>query len=299
MANTIPTELQQDVLLKSALRAFKKRILPLAQLSTVYRDVPLQGTNIVQVPYYPLVTAPSTNFNGTYAFGDTTTETRPVTVDRRKYQSLSITSAEAARQPNIDWAKHGAMKGEKLAVDVITDILSLVTLANFGAASFTGVASGFDSDDVADLRGIANGLDWPKTGRAIFLDSTYDTNLVKDDAIKAALNFGGNVAQTGEIGQIFGFGYVENPHIPENAENLIGFITYMSAILTAFSPIRPLPNVLSQLTRYDVVTDPDSGISLEYREWGEAGVDSDRRVIECNYGFAKGEAAALKRLVRS
>jgi hypothetical protein len=46
-----------------------------------------------------------------------------------------------------------------------------------------------------------------------------------------------------------------------------------------------------------VVQDPDTGIYIEYRAWGDPDSDSFKEVIECNYGFAMGEAAALKRMV--
>jgi hypothetical protein len=54
--------------------------------------------------------------------------------------------------------------------------------------------------------------------------------------------------------------------------------------------------VRKQLVSYDVVTDPDTGLSFEYRYWGDATQDVDREVIECNYGSAPGEGAALLRI---
>lgn len=298
MANTIPTELQVDVMLNAALRSFSLRTFPIGNFSTVYRDVQLKGTNKIQIPYYPLETAASTDFNGTYVFGNTTTQQREIEINKRKYQSMSITSEEWNRQPNIDWELHGKIKGEKLAADVVADILSVVTAANYGAAAFTGAASTFDSDDVADLRGVANVANWPKDGRTLVLDSAYDTALQKDDAVKAAYAYGDDgVIKRGEIPVLCGFDYFENPLIPANGENLVGFIMYRSALLVAFSPITPHPSVMEELRMYRAVTDPLTGLTLEYREWGSPDNDAARVVLECNYGYAKGESAALKRIV--
>lgn len=44
-------------------------------------------------------------------------------------------------------------------------------------------------------------------------------------------------------------------------------------------------------------TDPQTGLTLEYRAWGDADSDTSKEIIECNYGFGVGESAALKRIV--
>ena len=45
------------------------------------------------------------------------------------------------------------------------------------------------------------------------------------------------------------------------------------------------------------MTDPETGISIEYRKWFDADLDTMKSVMEVNYGYAVGEAAALKRIV--
>ena len=57
MANNIASGLKRAVILKSAMEAFKHRLVSLGLFSTVFRDVPLEGSNDIEVPYYPLETA--------------------------------------------------------------------------------------------------------------------------------------------------------------------------------------------------------------------------------------------------
>ena len=57
MANTISAGLKRAVILKSAMTAFKHRLVSLGLFSTVFRDVALEGSNDIEVPYYPLETA--------------------------------------------------------------------------------------------------------------------------------------------------------------------------------------------------------------------------------------------------
>lgn len=298
-ANTIGSDLKRVVLLQDMVRAFAKQIIQLGAFSTVFRNVQLQGTNEVVVPYYALDTTASTDWNATngYVLGDTTTSSKKVTVNKRKYQGLSFTSDEFRRQPLFDSSKNMLLKAEKLGIDVFTDVLSVVTAANYGAAVFTGAASTFDTDDIADLRGVANKAHWPQMGRSLFLDSDYETAALKDTSLKNADKAGdSNALRNGQTGRIMGFDVYGNPNLPANGENLKGFISFPSAILVATSPIEPTEDVKA-LTRYEVVADPATGIAFEYRRWGNPDKDETREVVEANYGYVLGEAAAIERLV--
>lgn len=299
-AVTVPSDLKRNVILQEVMTAFARIIMPLQSFSTVFQNVPLDGTDIISVPYFPLVSAASTDWvAGTgYVMGDGTQQAKNVTVNKRKYQPLSVSSSELARQPAIRLGNLLAANAEKLGYDVWTDILSVVTLANFGAASFTGLGSTFDSADIADLKGVADVANWTPSGRAIVVKSGYDVNLLKDTGVKAAYAFGSaEPLRLGVVPSIFGFAYYVAENIPANAQNLVGFISKPSAILVASSPVTPAEDVRSQLAAYQVITHPELGVSLEYRRWGNPDLDQRREVIEFNYGFGVGEAAALKRMV--
>lgn len=297
-ATTISADLKRAVLLNGAgMRAFRRRILPLRIWSTVFGNVPLEGTDEVTVPYMPLFTESSTDFVTEYVFNKSrAVNARKVTVNKRKYQPFDFTSTELARQPFFMLSEFIAQSAEQLAVDVFTDVLSAVTLANYGAAVKSELPDAFTTDDIIDIRGACNAADWPTVGRSLVMDDSFETALLKD--MKDASATGDNMAlREGSLGNIAGFRDIyANNRIPQNAQKLVGFATLPSAMLVATSPIIPAPGVRKQLVSYDVVTDPDTGISFEYRYWGDPGKDGDRSVVECNYGFAVGEGAALLRL---
>ena len=299
--NTVDAELNLNVILDAAISAFRRAVFPITMFASVFRNVQLKGTNKVAVPYYPLEGSASRDFDQAdgYVFDDdSATQMKEVTVNKRKYQPLHFTSSELARIPYLNAQKLGALKGEKLAYDVLVDILSLVTNANYGTAIFTGAASGFDSDDVVDIRTALNKVPWPMSGRGLMVNPDYDGALLKDASFKAAYALGSDVAvRTGQLPNIFGFEYATSNAVPGNSENLIGFAAYMSAVLVVFSPIEPAESIKKLLVDYQIATDPDTQISIEYRHWGDPGSDTDKRVLEVNYGYDKGEAAALKRMV--
>jgi len=298
-ANTIDSSLQVDEILDAALRAFMEDILPLRGFCTAFYDQVLKGTDKVVVPYYPLETADSKDFDGTYVFEPGDTQAREVTINRRKYQPMAYTSAEKARQPKLNPEELGRIKGQKLAEDVIADVLSIVTAANFGAASLTTAANAFDSDDVADLQGVCDVAKWPQVGRSLILSSAYMTALAKDDAIKSSpsQSITEEALREGKCQRLNSFNLRPTNLVPANGENLVGMAAYMSAILVAFSPIEPAEEIRKLMSDYRSITDPASGLTLEYRAWGAPGSDTVYRVIEANYGSGLGEAAAIKRIV--
>lgn len=302
-ANTIGADLKRNVILQEVVRAFAIKLAPLRAFSTVFNAQRLEGTDKVAVPYFPLVGTASTDFvaaNG-YVMGDSAQDDKDVTIDKRKYQPIRFDSSEIARQPALNLMQIAVMKAEKLAVDVFANVLSVVTNANYGAAALVGAAGTFDAADVVDLKGVADTANWPTTNRSLIIKSAYDVNLLKANVITATQlswqNYGSvSPIQDGIVPRLAGFDIYTTEQIPANGENLTGLICTPSAVLVATSPINPAEEVRSQLSKYEIVVHPTLGIGFEYRCWGNPDFDQRREIIECNYGFAVGEAAGLERI---
>lgn len=307
--NTIDSTLQQDVIMDMILRAFRRVLLPVSNFATIFSNVPLRGTAKVQVPYLALDATTPTDWNGAngYVAGDTTNDNKEITVDKRKYLGISYTSTELARQPFLMVEEQMGLKGESLAFAVWKDIWSIVKAAGFGLADGSAVGAGIatwpqavnamDSNKIIDLQSIADSLNWPTAGRLLFVNTPYDNALKKDTAFKNALAFGGSeVLRQGMIPNILGFNYATNVNLQDNGENLAGVIAQKNAILVATSPIAPTPEVLRDGTIYSIAVDPETGIAVEYRSFGDSQKDKSLKFIESNYGYAAGVAANLKRL---
>ncbi len=298
MPITVNPALQRDVIMESALTALRQSLLSLDAFSTAYRDVNLEGTRKMLVPYFPLETSASKDFtyaNG-YEFGDTYEgEVRELTINKRKYQPLSLTSEDYSRNPQLNPEKIGKLKGIKLAEDVYADIFSIVTAANFGAAVFTGAAAGFDFAALNEEIGTAcDESGWPNMMRSVILKSAYYRNLVTDLA-DASVYGSADPVKRGMLEGVAGFDVWNNSTIPGNGQNLVGIATMPSGILVGFSPIPPKDD--KNVVEYETMSDPETGLTLEWRTWFDPDFDTEKTVIECNYGYAVGEADALKRIV--
>jgi hypothetical protein len=154
-----------------------------------------------------------------------------------------------------------------------------------------------DVDDVITVRKACQNADWPEMGRSLVLGTDHEAAILADESLKHYQNSGDTAPlREGSSGRLLGFDMFYSPRIPANGEDLSGFACLPPAILVATAPIQPAPGVRQQLLSYDLMVDPDSGMALEYRYWGEATLDQDREVVECNYGYLRGNASALKRI---
>ena len=313
---TVGANLQRTVIMSEAMRAFRRRLVAFDYFCHKYQNVPLEGSDTVTVPYYPLYTATSLRF--TTANGYQTQPTNQQAQDRqitvggvggntkiagvdRAYQPLQFSSYLLRRQPWVDIAKLTVMSVEQLALDIWLDIINAnVVKANFGNAVWTGAPSGFDETSVAALQGVANKKDWPEAMRNLVILTDYYTNLASSPYVKAFLNIGDTgVIREGKIGGLYGFAdTIGNPRVPTTSDgNLVGWISYPSAVLIATANILPAPGVLYKMQAFEVITDDQIGLSFTYRYWGNESLDLDNEIVECSYGSQYGELAALGRIV--
>jgi len=314
--NAIDPGLKRQVIMQETVRDFALRVLPLRLFSTVFENVALEGTDKIEVGYFPLQAAASSDFtdgDGTggtgYQFGQgTNTKSIEIQVNKRKYQPLDYSSNTFRRQPWFKALELGQMNAEKLGFDILMDILSVFTPANYPTIpqadplfnpNLALPGNAYDSNQMDDLKTVATNLNWPDAGRAFICNTTVDNALGKDPAYKLALNIGTtDVIQAGKFPRLSGFNYATMPNFPTNGVNLQGVIAFASALAAAFSPIAPAPGVRAQLVAYEIATEANTGISMNYRHWGLAQADRDFEVIESAYGYAALLAKAAQLLTR-
>ena len=327
--NTISAGLQRQVILSEVMRAFRRQFASLEIFSHNFGNIPLEGTDYVQVPYYPLDTTSSSEFtqSGGYSITPSTqTNSKSIFVGGkgdgvaspgcgRKYKGLNFSAYQIRRQPWLDIQKLSVMAGEQLAIDVRADILGTqISAANFGNAIWTGNSGGFDHTVIGQtlLQAAINAY-WPLRGRNIVLAPSYYTNLAVDPGITPLLAIGTtDVLREGIVGGLYGFeNIIHDPLLPI-ATNAVrggdgtsvagadpfsaGFMAWPSAILIATAPIMPPPGVLKKLVSYEQITDDQTGLAFTYQFWGDESKSADNEIIECCYGSGLGELKALFRL---
>ena len=297
MANTIPAGLQNNIISQSALEAFAKKLAPLQAFSTSFNDEATKKGDTINVTTLSN-TSSAASFSGTYTAQDVTYGTTAISLDQHLFVTWHITDTQASESSAVELERFGYQKGSDLADAVFQNILAEVTVANYGlTAGFTGAASTFDGDDVADLRGDMTAYNCPPDQCALVVGNDYFTALLKDNNISGYFDYGSaDIIRDGRIPSLFGIGYIfETGSIPGNAENLIGFIAHPSAMAVAMRYLEPTNT--QEYIAANRLYDEDSGMVLGYREYYEPSTGTQTAVLEAVFGKQVGVSNNLRRMI--
>src|SRR4051812_5758004 len=225
MPNTL-TDVKDIKVAQNALQPWMAGLLPLRAFSTNFSPEPADKLDTVRVP---VVGAPSqsSDFAGNYTQNaDSTVTVIPVQLNRHKFKTVHVTAREASETALnvLETLVSSAVK--QLAQDVLQDIFSEITDANYGAPAIAALtAANFDYKKVLSVREACSNAKMPVTDRALVLDGAYFTNLLGDDIV--AKSFMAPIAQPGvveaQIRRLAGFDIFETVILPENGEKLVGF----------------------------------------------------------------------------
>ena len=295
MANSI-TGINDDIISRSVLEGYTTAIAPLSALTADFSsDAVGRGEKVsIMRDNSAIDAALDKTSHGAYAVQDADSDAVEVTMGQPKYVSWGLDDSEIANSSVLSMEKFGRRKGNLLAKTVMQDILSEVTNANFGAASFTGAAGTFDEDDVADVAEDCDSADWAQDDRYLVLKPSYVAALRKSGAIKDTSGYGYNAIQNGDIPMLHGFKVIMSNAIPANGENLVGFATDGNGIASAFRYLAPQEG--HKYNRAEALVG-EGGITLGLRDWYSEDSGVRKCVIESVYGYETGISAGIKRLV--
>lgn len=296
MANTL-TDVQDLRIADKFLEAFVAELTALRAFSTDFTPEFAKRGKTVNVPVIGAANA-SYDFAGSYsANADSDVQGIPVVLDRHKVQSLHLTDKEVSESSWVSMERLAISKARQLAQDVLTDIWSLVTIANYGAASIPGLAAtDFNSDSVLGIRQACAAAKMPANDRALILDSSYYSNLLGD--AKISNSYLNQMAKPSlmeaRIPRVYGFDIYETTIMPDNAENLVGFAAHPRGIAVAMRYLQPIDS--SAYLDAGPVTDQATGITLGYRKYYDTDSGKMIAAFECVYGYRKAIADGIKRI---
>jgi hypothetical protein len=293
--NTL-SNLNYTLLGQKVLEAFTAYMTATSVFATNYSEAETQRGNKVKVAFVSGATASQdwVAANG-YVAQDSEIDGLDITINKRKYVEWNLTTQEMADNPQVNMDRFARQKGFALAKDVLQDIWSVITNANYGAPVFTGAAANLDSDAIADIETVCDEAFWPDMERGLILKPAYASNLTKDSKIVGTVGLEqSEVLQRSRIGTIHNFNTHKSPFVPDNGENLRFFATHPDAILIASRVL--VPEDPSKIIRFERLADPmGTGLTLAFREWTDPVLDKVRRIFEFNYGYLKGNPNGIKR----
>lgn len=289
MSNTI-TGLDSDVIAAAALEGFVAGLIPLRAVSVDYsQEAGARGASVT----VPLVAAGSVTDATDFEADDSTWGSTQVTLNAGKKIAWGLTDSEFSR--NIAAVEQKArVNGQKLAQYVLTDVLSLVTNANFGAGTAVGASSGFLVNDLPALTLAATQATMPKVGRSLVIGEAYSTNLMTDANITDAAAYGtAEGIREGKVARLMGMD-VYGTDLVSSSDNTVGHISVPSAI--AFAGRYLAPQKPEAYLDARPLVDEETGIVLGFRRFYDVRNGTDTIAITAMWGKAVGIAAHLLRL---
>lgn len=292
--NSIDGELKVETILDTFLEALVEELLALNAFSVDFSDKIVAEGDTVDVGYIPAAAA-ARAFNGTYTIQKSDWGIKKVSINRHQYVSWGLSDVDLYKSSIVNLKTQTRMKAHSLATAVLADILSDVTAAKFPNVAFTGGSAGFDLDDVADMRTKARKAKWPKALRNLVLGADYYGNVVKGSVFQNANQAGGtSVRETGELPKLYSFTPYESESIPDNGENLEGFMNMPSAMAVAMrylAPRRPDRYIEARPVKHE-----QTGITFGFRQDYDTKTGVEAYIFECNYGKDVLEPEALQRI---
>jgi hypothetical protein len=193
-----------------------------------------------------------------------------VTLNKHLVSTWDLTDLMAGKTPAKVWEAMAREAASGLARGVFQYVIGLIVAGTYGDTSadkLTVAASSFDLDDLADLDALLskkNALG-PRTA---IMTVDYATALKKDNQIQDVSAFGSDsVIRTGKFNvPMYNISAYETNAFPAALTNeYTGVVLAVpQAIALAMRPVSPQEQ---NTTRYSVISDSDTGISMGYREF--------------------------------
>ncbi len=223
----------------------------------------------------------------------------PVTINKHKHHTYEVTVQEASSSSVDLIQRYADTAAYSIGAAVIGDLCALVKAAAFANKTVKGLGAGGDAFDRKAAVSVGTQLSKrgvPGFGRFLMLNPDYYGSLANDNAmLQIMLMAGAEAAKSGILPEVHGMLPMEYVNLPDNGEDLVGFAGINSGLAIA-TRIPDDPGEGQGNVRISTVSDPDTGLALQVREWYEATLASYRRAYTLMYGVAAGLGDAVQRI---
>lgn len=293
MATTL-TNMNETLIVSQIIAALKNALIPVNAVSFGVDTVGRVKDDVLRVP---VITDPSaqTKTPGTGLTSDGAAATTSVTLSTLKEAKWQLNEAEvnASRASQV-FAALAQGAAYSLAKTVLDAICALVTNANF-ASKHTVPSGDFGQNDIGELFRLA---EVAKLGRdrSMVLNAAYAAALFGNSNLALILaTQGNNIITTGTLPPLLGMVNYVYSALPDNSENLGGFVADKTAIAAGIAPPEPLADAgEGNLTSSEIITDPESTVSALYKRWYDADAGTVYGSLSVLYGVSKVNASIVR-----
>ena len=289
------TNIDRISVYEKVLGALKIGLNGMSVFSTGYDSEP--GT-IGKTVYVPVIGSQTAATGGLavadYESGDQSTVSVALSLSENIYRSNHLTAVEASLKATDCLEKALVEAAYAVANHAQLKAFDLITTAYTNASSAIA-ASALDGDALLDLKAACVNLGYRKFN--CVLDTLYYTNLLKDPAVRDASASGVMAGQTGEVTKWAGMDIHSSALVTTSTgvAALEGFICEPSAMGLAIRP--PSEIAASGFDMIQNVSDPETGITFQVREWSTPKSNTKWNTVEVLWGGARVDVARLYRIM--
>lgn len=278
------TNLNNEIFARKAIEGLCNVLLPITKFAGNFGPDAAQKGDQLLVPLISTLTA--TTWNGSYAVCGGTKTVATVNLTRHRHVSVGQSDITYHSSSESNLSDFGFQMGKALGTVVLTDILSLVTTANFSASGTTTVAN-FDVYQLRAARLALNVANVPLTPRNMLIDCVpYDVLLGITNFVQAQMFKDQGVLQEGQVTRALGMDFWEINGLFTSAASVMAFVAHPDAICVGMRYLAPQEgNTYNQAM---AVTDPETGLVLGLRDHYDNNTGTRYVNLECLYGYTVG-----------
>lgn len=277
------TNLNNEIFARGAIQGLAKILLPLTAFARNFSPDQGQRGDQVLVPLISTLTA--TTFSA-YNICDGTKTVATINLNKHKHVPVGQSDITYHSSSEANLQDFGYQMGKALGTLVLTDVLSLVTTANFTSVAAVALAD-FDTVEMRAGRLALNVANVPTEPRAQLTDCTaYDVLLSVTNFVQAYMFADPTVLREGKIMRALGMDLYEINSLFSSTASVIAFQTHPDAIAVATRYLAPQEgNTYSQAIP---ITDPETGLTIGLRDHYDNNTGTRYVNLECLYGYTVG-----------
>jgi hypothetical protein len=288
------------VIAQKALETLVARLPILRKISTDFSDQKQKfGENVIVHVVSPAAAAEFSSSTG-YVVSERTQNDVAVPMDHHIHHTYGVGVQEASSS-RVDLINRFATTAAySLGANIVSALCALVKKANFANETVIALGTGGDGFNRKGVIKVGTALGKRFVApfdRFMLLNSDYYGSLCNDITIVGGMNNPGQkTIQSGVLPDVHGFEVSEYVSLPDNSQNLVGFAGTVDSLALA-TRIPDDPGQGASNCSITIATEPQTGLSIQVREWYNPDMAQYRRSYTLMFGVAKAQTAALQRIV--
>jgi len=291
MANTLGSVSNGKAIAQRALSILVDRFPFLTQGVTDFSDVPARKGDVITTHLVSVGTASAYDTTNGYVANDRTQTDKTISLSSLIHSTIAIRDDEKASSQINLIERFAASAAYAVGKSMVDSVLANISSGNF-TSTLTVAAGALTYRGVTSLGYTLDNNKVPSVNRFAVVSPDNYASLLNDSSIVANAQLNADKIGTGKIGLVNNINVFNYTALPSAVSK--GFAAQQEALLVA-ARLPEVPENFPGLV--ENVTEPESGLSMQMREWFNPNLGQTFRSYIVLFGTGVGSGSSLVRLV--